>query len=95
MREAPGHHHAESSSSSKGGGGKKGGGGSSKRIKTNHHQGEDNNSASGGSFETGWKRKQMDSEARMKKLMRGPKGNGGGEFQIAGEDVLGALRKGK
>ncbi|GAA6014430.1 hypothetical protein JCM11491_007051 [Sporobolomyces phaffii] len=95
MREAPGH--AGGPGPSKGAGSKKGGGGGgrdSKRVKLSGGTGgglkEDD-----GAFETGWKRKQMDSEARMKKLMRGPKGNGGGEFQIAGEDVLGALRKGK
>ncbi|GAA5944126.1 uncharacterized protein JCM15063_005325 [Sporobolomyces koalae] len=90
MREAPGHGPAGGSSSKKGGR-------DSKRVKTNNNSSGAKGGADAGSgtFETGWKRKQMDAEARMKKLMRGPKGNGGGEFQIAGEDVLGALRKGK
>ncbi|GAA5914876.1 putative ATP-dependent RNA helicase [Sporobolomyces salmoneus] len=89
MREAPGHPSAGSSSSSK-----KGSSGA-KRQKTSNGNGNGKEEKGEGGFETGWKRKQMDSEARMKKLMRGPKGNGGGEFQIAGEEVLGALRKGK
>ncbi|GAA5966421.1 hypothetical protein JCM3765_007564 [Sporobolomyces pararoseus] len=84
MREAPGH--SSQSSSKKG---------SNKRAKTNGGGTKEREREDGGGFETGWRKKQMDSEARMKKLMRGPKGNGGGEFQIAGEDVLGALRKGK
>ncbi|GAA5841395.1 hypothetical protein JCM3766R1_004071 [Sporobolomyces carnicolor] len=93
MREAPGH--VQGGGGGVGGAGKKG----AKRQKlasqgTTAHSGG-NKKKDDGAFETGWKKKQMDSEARMKKLMRGPKGNGGGEFQIAGDDVLGALRKGK
>lgn len=91
MREAPGHAGVGAGAHSKGG---KKGGRDTKRVKMSQGSGGGLKEDEGG-FETGWKRKQMDSEARMKKLMRGPKGNGGGEFQIAGEDVLGALRKGK
>ncbi|GAA5821670.1 hypothetical protein JCM3770_004762 [Rhodotorula araucariae] len=44
-------------------------------------------------FETGRRRKTLDAEARMKKLMRGPQANGGGEFQIAGSEMLQGLAK--
>jgi len=91
MREAPGHA-APSKGGKKGansrstGGGS--GGGATKRER-------DENDGSGGAFETGRRRKAMDAEARMKKLMRGPKANGGGEFQIAGSDMLEGMAKRK
>ncbi|GAA6061875.1 hypothetical protein JCM10212_000516 [Sporobolomyces blumeae] len=91
MREAPGH--AGGSGGGKGGG-KKG----AKRARTDASDDGargGGGGGGGGEFETGRRKKAMNSEERMKMLMRGPKGNGGGEFQIAGEDVLGALRKGK
>ncbi|GJN89450.1 hypothetical protein Rhopal_002436-T1 [Rhodotorula paludigena] len=48
-----------------------------------------------GGFETGRRRKTLDAEARMKKLMQGPRANGGGEFQIAGNDMIAAIAKRK
>ncbi|GAA5991874.1 hypothetical protein JCM10908_002250 [Rhodotorula pacifica] len=49
----------------------------------------------GEGFEVGRRRKTLDAEARMRKLMRGPQANGGGEFQIAGAGELEGLVKGR
>ncbi|GAA5845070.1 hypothetical protein JCM9279_005425 [Rhodotorula babjevae] len=89
MREAPGHA-APTKGGKKGANSRStgGAGGATKRER-------DENDGSGGAFETGRRRKAMDAEARMKKLMRGPKANGGGEFQIAGSDMLEGMAKRK
>ncbi|KPV72278.1 uncharacterized protein RHOBADRAFT_56090 [Rhodotorula graminis WP1] len=91
MREAPGHA-APTKGGKKGGANSRStggnGGGATKRER-------DENDGSGGAFETGRRRKAMDAEAKMKKLMRGPKANGGGEFQIAGSDMLEGMVKRK
>lgn len=79
MREAPGSH--TGSSSKKGGSNKKARvsvGGARARARDDE-----------GGFEVGpRKRKAMDAEQRMKKLMRGPQALGASEFHIAGNDVL-------
>ncbi|GAA6039707.1 hypothetical protein JCM8097_001363 [Rhodosporidiobolus ruineniae] len=85
MREAPGHPSAGSSS--------KKGGAANKRAKTSHAGGEREEKGDGG-FEVGRRRKTLDAEARMKKLMQGLRGNAGSEFQIAGaEEIKGAVRR--
>lgn len=87
MREAPGH------AAPTGKGGKKGS--SSARPSAAGGKRERHDDTNEGGFETGRRRKLMDAEARMKQLMRGPKANGGGEFQIAGADMLEGLVKRK
>ncbi|GAA5895313.1 hypothetical protein JCM6882_006641 [Rhodosporidiobolus microsporus] len=91
MREAPGAM-SQPSSSSKGGKG----GAANKRQKVGAGGGgrPQHEEEGEGGFQTGRRRKQLDAEQRMKKLMSGPRGNGGGEFQIAGVDELkGAVRR--
>ena len=84
MREAPGHHLASH-----------GGGPAKKKARTtganNSSRVDDGSGAGGGGFEVGRRRKTLDAEARMRKLMRGPQANGGGEFQIAGAGELEGL----
>lgn len=85
MREAPGHHLASSN-----------GGPARKKARMGNSNGVatggsfDDGSGAGG-FEVGRRRKTLDAEARMRKLMRGPQANGGGEFQIAGVGELEGL----
>ncbi|GAA5881115.1 hypothetical protein JCM3774_000877 [Rhodotorula dairenensis] len=91
MREAPGHHLASGSgparkkarvtASTSTAGGHKG----AKAVVPEEHSG----------FEVGRRRKTLDAEARMRKLMRGPQANGGGEFQIAGASELEGLARGR
>ncbi|GAA5906622.1 hypothetical protein JCM5296_000713 [Sporobolomyces johnsonii] len=83
MREAPGH--AAAGSGSKGA---KGRAIKKQRTDTGTGGGE-------GGFETGWKKKQMGAENRMKKLMRGPGANASSEFQVADTGMLSALARGK
>ncbi|KWU43290.1 DEAD-domain-containing protein [Rhodotorula sp. JG-1b] len=84
MREAPGHHLASSN-----------GGPARKKARTGNSSAggfdDGSGSGSGGGFEVGRRRKTLDAEARMRKLMRGPQANGGGEFQIAGAGELEGL----
>ncbi|GAA5861516.1 hypothetical protein JCM8547_008057 [Rhodosporidiobolus lusitaniae] len=93
MREAPGHAGQAPS-------GKK----DAKRQKTSHVSGggggggmfskDGGEGEKEGGFETGRRRKTVDAEQRMKKLMRGLSGNQGSEFQIAGTDeIKGAVRR--
>jgi hypothetical protein len=83
MREAPGSHAASS--------GKKGGN-KNARVSTGGAKARDDD----GGFEVGpRKRKAMDAEQRMKKLMRGPQALGASEFHIAGSDMLEGIVKRK
>ncbi|GAA5920310.1 hypothetical protein JCM1841_004523 [Sporobolomyces salmonicolor] len=91
MREAPGH--ASAGSGSKGGKGAKGR--AAKKQRTDTGAGGGGGSGGEGGFETGWKKKQMGAENRMKKLMRGPGANASSEFQVADTGMLVALAKGK
>ncbi|GAA5837539.1 hypothetical protein JCM11251_002009 [Rhodosporidiobolus azoricus] len=81
MREAPG---AGPQPSSKGGKG----GNAAKRQKVSGGGAGGAREEEETGFQTGRRRKAMDAEQRMKKLMSGLKGNGGNEFQIAGVDDL-------
>ncbi|BGP31485.1 ATP-dependent RNA helicase dbp7 [Rhodotorula toruloides] len=84
MREAPGAHTGSSS--------KKGASNKRARMSAGGTRARDDE----GGFEVGpRKRKAMDAEQRMKKLMRGPQALGASEFHIARNDMLEGVVKRK